>query len=90
MVFDISAPSMFNSSHSVLLNVLGLLNSKIGDYYLPLFNPTMNNTNSDIKRIPFITENNNLSCYVEENIKISKKDWDSFETSWDFKKHPLI
>ncbi len=90
MIFDISAPSMFNSSHNELLKVLGVLNSRIGQFYLPLFNPTMNNTNSDIKRIPFICESDDVVHLVEENINLSKQDWDSFETSWDFTYHPFI
>lgn len=93
MIFDISAPAMFNSSESVMLSTLAVLNSKIGGYYLPLFNPTMNNTNSDIKRIPYLLSANeeyDVAKIVEKNIETSKNDWDSFETSWDFKKHPLV
>lgn len=93
MIFDISAPSMFNADKTKLLSTLAVLNSKIGSFYLPLFNPTMNNTNSDIKRIPYIISSNvqNLTAQIaEKNIELSKREWDSFETSWDFRKHPLI
>lgn len=93
MIFDISAPSMFCENTIQLLSTLGVVNSKIGGYYLPLFNPTMNNTNSDIKRIPLILpeqKQKDASNIVQNNISISKSDWDSFETSWDFKRHPLV
>ena len=90
MVFDISAPSMFNENTNTLLSTLAILNSKIGNFYLPLFNPTMNNTNSDIKRIPFMlsdAEQKQIHGVVEDNICKAKIDWDSYETSWDFKRN---
>ena len=91
LIFDISAPSMFCMDIE-FNSILAILNSKLGDLYLPIFNPTMNNTNSDIKRIPFIEKaiNKNIDNHVNQNILLSKTDWDSFETSWDFTKHPLI
>ena len=58
-----------------------------------MFNPTMNNTNSDIKRIPYLLKHGqikNISAVVTANISLSRTDWDAFETSWDFKRHPLI
>lgn len=93
MIFDISAPSMFNSDRQLLLSSMALLNSKVGAYYLSLFNPTMNNTNSDIKRTPFLIHNDIQSqvlAITQNNIKAAKADWDSYETSWDFKRHPLV
>lgn len=93
MIFDISAPAMFNSDRNKLLTSLAVLNSKIGKFYLPLFNPTLNNTNSDIKRIPYIVPGDLQKCVtkmVEHNISLSAEDWDAFETSWDFAKHPLV
>lgn len=59
MVFDISAPAMFNVDEDELYLVLALLNSKVGSYYIALFNPTMNNTNSDIKRVPYLLKTKN-------------------------------
>jgi type II restriction/modification system DNA methylase subunit YeeA len=93
MIFDISAPSLFCEDGKQLFSILAILNSKIGGVYLPLFNPTMNNTNSDIKRIPYLLKHGqikNISAVVTANISLSRTDWDAFETSWDFKRHPLI
>ncbi|MGI6788420.1 MAG: hypothetical protein ACOX4X_02805 [Aminobacterium colombiense] len=93
MIFDISAPSLFCEDGKQLFSILAVLNSKIGGVYLPLFNPTMNNTNSDIKRIPYLLKHGqikNISAVVTANISLSRTDWDAFETSWDFKRHPLI
>ncbi len=61
--------------------------------YLDALNPTLNFQVGDIKNVPvvFLEEKvifiNNL---VDKNILIAKDDWDSFETSWDFKIHPLL
>lgn len=92
IVFDISAPSLFTDKDSTKY-ILGLLCSKISNYYLPFFNPTMNNTTSDIKKIPVIDSNviivEELISIVDSGIAISKIDWDSFETSWNFLKHPI-
>ncbi len=73
------------------LYVLGLLNSIVADSYLAVLNPTMNFSCGVIGLVPYIEKkhddvNKIVLCCVTE----SKKDWDSFETSWDFKKHSLI
>ena len=60
---------------------------------LKVVNPTINIQAIDVAQIPVIkeTEKNDLIIrLVQSNIENSKSDWDSFETSWDFKKHPLI
>ena len=45
----------------------------------------------DIKVIPVIDDPSVfVDEIVKENVFLSKKDWDYFETSWDFKKHPLV
>ena len=70
---------------------LGLLNSKVSMSILSILAPTINYGPEQIKRIPYIVGNENVvEIIVTENIQISKIDWDSFETSWDFKRHPLF
>ena len=58
-----------------------------------VLNPTLNTNIKDVLALPFIVKKER-KCEVEqltkEAIDISKSDWDSYETSWDFKKHPLI
>ena len=70
---------------------LGLLNSKV---YIPiseLFNPTLNFQVKDIRSLPIKLEYKAIvDQLVENNIFNSKSDWDAFETSWDFTKHPLF
>ena len=72
---------------------LALLNSKVTLSFLKFLSPTLNYESGHIASIPIIkgtTNNERVNQISSENIKLSKQDWDSFETSWDFKKHPLI
>jgi len=70
--------------------IIGFLNSKVSQSILQLLNPTMNITKSDIDKLPLIFNSNFNNSYTLSNINISKKDWDSRETSWDFKQNELI
>lgn len=73
--------------------LLGFLNTKVAQTYATMLSPTLNTNAGDIARIPLIvekTKNNQINKYVEENVNLSKTDWDSFETSWDFQFHPLL
>ena len=58
---------------------------------MDFMNPTMNIVLDDIENIPIIIKKeDDIASIVDRNIKISKQDWDSFETSWNFENHPLI
>ena len=72
---------------------LGFLNSILVDFYLKIISPGLSTVSGDIEKLPIIESEDNkhfVDTIVEENINSSKQDWDSYETSWDFKKHPLI
>lgn len=70
---------------------LGFLNSNVCLLFLTFLSPTLNYEAGHIGNIPIILkENLNINQLVQENINISKVDWDSFETSWDFQTHPLL
>ncbi|MBA1433799.1 BREX-1 system adenine-specific DNA-methyltransferase PglX [Bombilactobacillus bombi] len=75
----------------LLFNILGLLNSSVGNYILNLINPTIHLPVGSLKKFPLL-KNNELDILetINFNINISKTDWDSFETSWDFKCHPFL
>ncbi|AIQ20664.1 restriction endonuclease [Paenibacillus sp. FSL H7-0357] len=72
------------------LNLMGWLNTKVSNYIMKIYNPTINIMPDDIRNLPLKFGGNDISNIVRENIKISRMDWDNFETSWDFMKHPLI
>ena len=71
-----------------------LCNSSLGIYLLSILSPTFNYNVGDIANIPVLAFDKDhkriiVEC-VHELRECAKKDWDSFETSWDFLKHPLI
>lgn len=73
--------------------LLALLTSKVTFELLKIQNPTLNFQVENIARIPLIIEEGEraqIDKLVEENIAISKVDWDNFETSWNFIRHPFM
>ena len=80
------------AEHNQLLYLIGFLNSKLSQTYLGLFNEGLNYNQGDIAKLPIVkSEIEDKVCKkVMETVEISKAEWDSFETSWDFKKHPLV
>ena len=73
--------------------IMGLLNSKFAQIIFTLLNPGIHFKFGDVFRIPCILNKNKIHIVhdlVKQNIQISKYDWDYFEISWDFMKHPLI
>ena len=72
--------------------VLGLLNSNVAQKFCQFLNPTINLQIKDVKAIPLIITEDNpvVSEITKQQVSISKDDWDSFETSFNFKKHPMI
>ena len=96
LAFNDAAPSLFyreatDSKHNIK-SVIGLLNSKVGIYFLSLNGDSTNTTVSDIEGIPlrFGDRENYILNIVEQNISISKHDWDAHETSWDFLRNELL
>lgn len=88
---DIAGMSLFTERNNII-RYLGLLNSCVSLDILQMLAPTINFQAGDIARIPVIekmNDNDRIPELVEDNIQISKADWDAFETSWDFKSHPL-
>ncbi len=92
MVFNSACPTAF-ADNNILKYSLGLLNSIIINSYVIALSPTMNFQSGDIDKVPFILDKEfavRVVKLVESCMHISKIDWDSFETSWDFITHPLI
>ena len=81
-------------SQTNLLYLLALCNTKVVMKILEIIAPTINYQCGDIANIPVIVtakeSKQNIEKRVESCINISRKDWDSFETSWDFKRNPLV
>lgn len=88
-LFDSGGSSIFVNKNKLYL--LALLNGKLAQEYLNISNATMNYQPGDIAAVPVIIDNvEQVGEITKSNISLSRADWDSFETSWDFKRHPLI
>ncbi|ERJ97564.1 hypothetical protein RUMCAL_00044 [Ruminococcus callidus ATCC 27760] len=91
-IFGSGAHSAF-ADENILLYALGLMNSKINDVFLNVVSATMNKNVDDIRATPFIAPENMISIVddlVENCVCCSKEEYDLFETSWDFERHPLV
>ena len=91
-IFDIKGSSGFPCADNIYY-ILGFLNSSVSQKCIKILNPTITTQVGDMARIPVAfnkERKQQVDELVKENINIVKKDWDAFETSWNFSKHPLI
>jgi hypothetical protein len=90
-VYDSCGPMMFSTNKCSDENLLGVLNSVVINTLYKIVCPTMHFTQSSVAKAPIaILTDANVSELVKQNISLSRADWDAFETSWDFKRHPLV
>ena len=89
-IFDAAGSSYFSKEN--IFVTLGYLNSIFGSFVSNILNPTVNLSNGIVEKFPnlYIQNQKNICCLVQQNISISKEEWDSRETSWDFEKLFLI
>lgn len=83
------------TNESMLALIQGIANSSIALFFMSLLSPSLNFNVGDVARIPIVkpsdcNQQNEIINIVRALRHESKNDWDSFETSWDFKRHPLI
>lgn len=91
-IHDVAGPCIF-SMKKYSFYLLGLTNSSVVEKIFEFTSPTMHFNIGTTAALPIIIDNSKkqqIDALVEQNIAISKDDWDSFETSWDFEEHPLI
>ena len=92
-IIDQAGDSMFFQNRNVLYYVLGFVNTNVALSLFKFIAPTLNLTAGNMNKLPIIYKQDkaiNIENIVKENIGKEKDDWDSFETSWDFQKHPLL
>lgn len=90
-LYSNSGYGMFFEDRSSINFILGLLNSKIAIDIIELLSPGVGLESGYLRRIPLLFNDvNNISDIVSQNIIISKLDWDTHETSWDFLQNQLI
>lgn len=88
-----ASPSIYVYNDKNYYYLLALLNSKYSEVIINSINPTLNLQSSDVGSIPVVFNEvmrGHICDLSYNNVLNCKKDWDSFETSWDFKMHPLI
>ena len=90
---DISGHCFYPRSIDEAYTLLAYSNTRVFQYFIDMINSSIHFQVGDVARVPVmpeIIEPKHIKELAEENISISKSDWDSFETSWDFKHHPLV
>lgn len=89
-LYDVTGMSYF-IDESKQKNLLGILNNKLIYIITKILNPTLHLQIGDLVKVPyFIIKNEKFNILVQQNILISKEEWDSREISWDFEKLSLI
>ena len=91
-LFDSTSGTGFAAENDVLLACIALVNSSFGDECMSFLAPTLAFKQGEVEKIPYAIneETARLNSIVESNINLAIEDYDSFETSWDFKRHPLL
>ncbi|MGF9913336.1 BREX-1 system adenine-specific DNA-methyltransferase PglX [Paenibacillus ehimensis] len=92
-IFDAKGSSGFCMDEDNLLYLIALCNSKPCMKFLEILSPTMDYNAGAVSKIPTIidkAQKNYIDNMSKENIEIVKREWDFYETSWDFVKHPLL
>jgi hypothetical protein len=89
LIFDAAGPAIFGDHPEIILAQLG---SKPSFEFLKLLNPTLHFKNYNIAALPYpeISNKEAVAGRVTRLVQVSKSDWDSFETSWDFTTLPLL
>ena len=87
-VFDVGAHAFYGDNN--VLGMLGYLNSNTFEHFIKFLSPTINYNSGIVAKVPAPVISSDIEMLVEQNITIAKDNWDSFELSWDFKKHPLV
>ena len=86
-IFDHAACNIYTDE---INNTLGYINTKLVGYFSSIINPTLNLFSGALGNIPFLSAKKDIDNIVDQNITISKYDWNAHETSWDFQRNELL
>lgn len=92
-IFGAAGTAAFPNEEKCQYPTVAFLNSKVAEYILKVFNPTLNFVVNDIAALPFdeeLADSKLVSESAEECIALARTDWSSFETSWDFTQFPWL
>ena len=89
-LFDVAGSTLF-TEEKYFYFLLAFLSSTVCNYILSMLNPTLNYQAGNVKSLPIKFERiDSVDSLSKQNVEISHSDWDSYETSWDFQRHPLL
>ena len=89
--FDDASPALVQKNGNEMEYYLALLNSAIAFEFLSVLSPTLNYQCGEIRKLPVIKKDTGtVKDLALSNVHVSRNDWNSFENSWDFKRHPMI
>lgn len=91
-IFDVAGCSILGLGNNIYY-VMGALNSELRNVYIESLSPTLNFETGAIKAFPVIEDKKNkaeIEGLVKDCIRLEKEDWDAFESSWEYKRHPLV
>jgi hypothetical protein len=86
-------PMIFPTNEDAIYFLLALFISPVAQYILRILNSSLSLQNGEMDKFPIISEtadNELIVSLSKTNVETAKFDWDAFETSWDFKRHPLV
>lgn len=92
-LFESKGSMCYANSNINLKYLLGLLNSKTTSEALSVLSPTLDFHEGPMSKVPVIMDDlqkNMVDDIVFTCVDTSRRDWDSYETSWDFKRNPLV
>ena len=89
-IHDVKGMSAFSEDHDKLLYLLGLLNTKIGNYVFKMINPTISLQIGNFVVFPVLNSSREITSKVSNNILMGKQDWNNHEEAWGFNSNPLI
>ena len=92
MLFDVGANGLFVDDE-LYYYLAGFLNTKIANEMIKVLNPTINTGSGTVGKLPIIIDRAQIptiDSLVSQCVSLVKKDWDSYETSWDFTRNPLL
>ena len=89
-MFSSAAPTVFTDSFVCDMSALAFLNTNVAKNISKVINPTLNQNVNDTLRLPYSGASENAAYGSKECIQLSKVDWDSYEISWDFKRHSML
>ena len=88
--FNVKGMSAFSTGNMSLFQLLAFANSIVAKYLSNIVNPSISFGTNSFANLPLICYEKQGEDIAKENTILSQEDWDSYETSWNFKKNPLI